>query len=74
MMLGQQKYLPWDRILGYNIRFLNMKRREGQTISCRLTGRLEKVTQLIDKVVDGLGKLNAEETVWPGWFVGEGNA
>ena len=51
-----------------------MKRQEGQALSCKLTGRLEKVTKLIDKVVDGLGKLNAEEIVWPGWFVGEGNA
>ena len=32
------------------------------------------MTQLIDKVVDRLGKLNAEEAVWSGWFVGEGEA
>ena len=51
-----------------------MKSREGQVVSFRFTGRLEKVTQLIDKVVDRLGKLNAEETVWSGWFVGEGDA
>ena len=51
-----------------------MKRQEGQALSCKLTGRLEKVTKLIDKVVDGLGKLNAEEAVWSSWFVGEGDA
>ena len=51
-----------------------MKSREGQVVSCRFTGRLEKVTQLIDKVVDRLGKLNAEEAVWSSWFVGEGVA
>ena len=51
-----------------------MKRQEGQALSCKLTGRLEKVTKLIDKVVDGLGKLNVEEVVWSGWFVGEGVA
>ena len=67
MMLGQQKYMHWGRILGYNIRLVHdweifsMKRREGQVVSCRFTRRLEKVTQLIDKVVDGLGKLNAEK-------------
>ena len=38
------------------------------------TGRLEKVTQLIDKVVDGLDRLNEEEGVWYGWFVGECDA
>ena len=48
-----------------------MKRREGQVVSYRFTGRLEKVSQLIDKVVDQLGKLNVEEAVWSGWFVGE---
>ena len=52
----------------------NVKRREGQVVTCRFTRRLEKVTQLIEKVVDGLGKLNAEEAVWPGWFIGEGDA
>ena len=51
-----------------------MKSREGQAISYKFTGRLEKVSQLIDKVVDRLGKLNAEEAVWSGWFVGEGEA
>ena len=38
-----------------------MKRREGHAGRSRFTGRLAKVTQLIDKVVDGLGKLNREE-------------
>ena len=49
-----------------------MKSREGQAVSYRFTGRLQKVSQLIDKVVDRLGKLNAEEAVSLGWFVGEG--
>ena len=51
-----------------------MKSREGQAVNCTFTGRLEQVTQLIDKVVDRLGKLNAEEAVWSGWFVGEDDA
>ena len=51
-----------------------MKRRTGQTVNCRITGRLAKVTQLIDGVVEGLDKLPVEETVWSGWFVGEGDA
>ena len=38
------------------------------------TSRLEKVSQLIDKVVDGLSTLYEEEGVWFGWFVGEGDA
>ena len=75
MMLGQKKYLPWGRMLGYNVSSVRewdvfkMKRSEGQfgSISCRL----EKVTQLINKVVDGLDRLNKEEGVWSGWFVGE---
>ena len=29
---------------------------------------------MIDKVVDGLARLNDEEGVWFGWFVGEGDA
>ena len=78
MMFGQQKYLPWGRMLGYKIvhdwEVFSMKSREGQVVSFRFTGRLEKVTQLIDKVVDRLGKLNAEEEVWSSWFVGEGDA
>ena len=79
-MLGQQKYLPWGRMLGYKIRSVHdwevfsMKRRAGQVVNCRITGRLKKVTQLIDGAVDGLDKLTAEETVWSGWFVGEGDA
>ena len=32
------------------------------------------MTQLIDKAVDGLGELNAEEGVWSDWFVGESDA
>ena len=32
------------------------------------------MTQLIDKVVDGLARLNDEEGVRLGWFVGEGDA
>ena len=75
MMLGQIKYLPWGRMLGYNVSLVRewdvfkMKRSESQfsSISCRL----EKVTQLINKVVDGLDRLNKEEGVWSGWFVGE---
>ena len=51
-----------------------MKSREGQAVSCRFTGRREKVSQLIYKVVGRLGKLNAEEAVWSNWFVGEGEA
>ena len=51
-----------------------MKMREGQVASCRFIGRLAKVMQLIDKVVDTLCKLNAEDVVWSGWFVGEGDA
>ena len=35
-----------------------MKRWEGQIGSIGFTGKLIKVTQLIDKVVDGLDKLN----------------
>ena len=31
------------------------------------------MTYLIDKVVDGLARLNEEEGVWFGWFVGEGD-
>ena len=52
-MLGQQKYLPWGRMLGYKIwsvhdwEVFSMKRCVGHAISCRITGRLEKVTQLI---------------------------
>ena len=42
---------------------LSMKRREGQTSSIMFTRRLGKVTQLIDKVVDGLDRLNEEEMV-----------
>ena len=58
MMLGHQKYLPLGRMLGYKIRSVHdwevfsMKSREGQVVSYRFTGRLEKVSQLIDKVVD----------------------
>ena len=65
-------------MLGYNASSIRdwevfkIKRREGQTGN--ITGRLEKVTQLIDKVVDGLARLNDEEGVWFGWFVGEGDA
>ena len=52
-----------------------MKSRDGHVVSCRFTRRLEKVTQLIvDKVVDRLGKLNAEEADWSSWFVGEGDS
>ena len=56
-------------MLGHKVRLVrdwevfSMKRREGQAGSNRFTGRLTKVTQLIDKVVDGLGKLNAEEGI-----------
>ena len=32
------------------------------------------MTQLIDKPVDGLSKLNTEEGGWLGWFVGESDA
>ena len=70
MMLGQEKYLPWGRMLGYKLRSVydwevfSMKGREGQVVNSRFIGRLKKVTQLIDKVVDQLGKLNAEEAIW----------
>ena len=75
MILGQKKYFPWGHTLGYNVSSVRdwdvfrMKRSEGQSSS--ITGRLEKVTQLINKVVDGLERLNKEEGVWFGWFVGE---
>ena len=49
-------------------------KREGQVGSTLFTSRLEKVTQLIDKAIDGLARLNDEEGVWFGWFVGEGDA
>ena len=67
-------------MLGHKVRLVrdwdvfNMKRREGQAGSIRFTGRLAKLTQLIDKVVDGLDKLKAEEGIWSCWFVGEGDA
>ena len=32
------------------------------------------ITRAIDKVVDGLDRLNEEEEVWACWFVGEGVA
>ena len=51
-----------------------MKRWEGHAGRIRFTGRLAKVSQVIDKAVDGLDKLNAEEEGWSGWFVGEGVA
>ena len=51
-----------------------MKRREGLAGSTMFTIKLEKVTCLIDKVVDGLARLNEEEGVQFGWFVGEGDA
>ena len=51
-----------------------MKRSKGRTSSNMSTSRLENVTQLIDKVVDGLDRLNEEEGVWSRWFVGEGDA
>ena len=66
MILGQKKYLPCGWMLDYKVRSVrdwevfNMKRREGQVGSSRFTGQLATVTQLIDKVIDGLGKLNAE--------------
>ena len=31
------------------------------------------MSQLIHEVVDGLERLNEEEGVWFGWFVGEGD-
>ena len=75
MMLGQKKYFPLGRMLGYNVSLVRewdvfkMKRSEGQfgSISCKL----ENVTQLINKVVDGLDRFNKEEGVWSGWFVGQ---
>ena len=51
-----------------------MKRREGHVGRTLFTGRLEKVTQLIDKAIDGLTRLNDEEGLLFGWFVGEGDA
>ena len=33
-----------------------------------------KVIQLIDKVLDGLDRLNAERGFWYGWFVEENDA
>ena len=67
MMLEQKKYLPWGRMSGYNVssvkewNVFKMKRSESQfgSLSCRL----EKMTQLINKVVDGLDRLNKEEGV-----------
>ena len=67
-------------MLGYNVssvrdwEVFKMKRREGQTSGNMFTGSLEKVTQLIDRVVDCLDRLNEKERVWSGWFVGEGDA
>ena len=58
MMLGQKKYLPCGKMVGYSVssvrdwEVFRIKRSEGQTGS--ITGRLEKVTQLIDKAIDGL--------------------
>ena len=51
-----------------------MKTMEGHAGSTLFTSRLEKMTQLIDTVVDGLARLNEEEGAWFGWFVGEGDA
>ena len=51
-----------------------MKRREGQVGSTLFTGWLEKVTQLIDKPINGLTRLNDEQGVWFRWFVGEDDA
>ena len=42
--------------------------------SIRFMGKLEKVTRLIDKVVEGLARLNEEEGIWFRWFVSEGDA
>ena len=64
-------------MLGYNVSSVpdwegfRMKRSGGQTGS--ITSRLEKVTQLINKAIDGLERLNDEYGVWSGWFVGEGD-
>ena len=49
-------------------------KREGQASSTLFTGMLEKVTQPIDKAIDGLARLNDEEGLWFGLFVGEGDA
>ena len=46
-----------------------MQKREGHAGTIRITGKLAKVTLLINKVVDGLDKLNVDERVWSGWFV-----
>ena len=51
-----------------------MKRREGQASSILFTSRLEKMTQLIDKAIDGLARLNDKEGFWFGWFVCGGDA
>ena len=67
-------------MLGHKVRSVRdwevfrIKRREGQAGSNRFTGRLAKVTQLIDNAVDGLGKLNEEERVWSCLIVGESDA
>ena len=66
MMLGQKKYLAWEQMLGYNISLVRdwevfRMKRERQTGSTLFTSRLEKVTQVIDKAIDGLTRLNDKE-------------
>ena len=57
-------------MLGYNVSSVRLwdvfkiDRREGQVGSTLFTRRLEKVTQLIDKAINGLARLNDEEGVW----------
>ena len=53
-------------MFGYNVSLVRdwevfRMRREGMGGSTMFTDRLEKVTYLIDKVVDGLARLNNEE-------------
>ena len=64
MMLGQKKKNHGAHVrVNVTVRYwevFKMNRRVGRTSSSMFIGNLERVTQLIDKVVDGLKRLNKE--------------